>query len=68
MKREPTDHPRVAAQAAMSHFRGMETSDVPPAPLPDCEGCGGEAAAIIDGKGWCVDCYHGCGSCCAGDE
>jgi hypothetical protein len=40
-------------------------------PPPACEGCGKEAAAIIDGKGWCVDCYQDCyqerGSCCSGE-
>ncbi len=39
-----------------------------PAPLPPCVGCGREAATMIDGKAWCVDCFHECGSCCAGDE
>ncbi len=38
-----------------------------PAPLPDCEGCGHEAVTVIDGKGWCVDCFHQCGSCCSGE-
>ncbi|WP_345715394.1 hypothetical protein [Luteolibacter yonseiensis] len=46
----------------------METTPATSTNLPDCEGCGREAAAVIDGKGWCVDCFHTCGSCCAGDE
>jgi hypothetical protein len=37
-------------------------------PVTDCERCGREAAVVIDGKGWCVDCFHECGSCCAGEE
>ncbi|MES2440510.1 MAG: hypothetical protein V4584_15700 [Verrucomicrobiota bacterium] len=46
----------------------METSNESPTPPPVCEGCGREAAAVIDGKGWCVDCFQACGSCCAGEE
>jgi hypothetical protein len=34
---------------------------------PVCENCGREADTVIDGKGWCVDCFHARGSCCAGE-
>jgi 23S rRNA (cytidine1920-2'-O)/16S rRNA (cytidine1409-2'-O)-methyltransferase len=36
-------------------------------PQKDCEGCGREAVTMIDGKGWCVDCFHESGSCCQGE-
>lgn len=32
-----------------------------------CAGCGGEPAARIDGRSWCVDCFHALGSCCSGE-
>ncbi len=32
-----------------------------------CSGCGREAAVVIDGSGWCVDCWHERGSCCSGE-
>ena len=34
--------------------------------LPPCEGCGGEATAVVDGKGWCEGCFQARGSCCGG--
>lgn len=61
----------VADFAVLRQSRVMmiyEAPDSSAAPMPDCAGCGREAAVVIDGKGWCVDCFHNCGSCCAGDE
>ncbi len=36
-------------------------------PPPVCENCGREAHTVIDGKGWCIDCFQARGSCCAGE-
>ncbi len=36
-------------------------------PLPVCDNCGREADVVIDGKGWCTDCFQARGSCCAGE-
>ena len=44
-----------------------ENPDPSPVPTVACEGCGGEAEVVIDGKGWCVDCFQARGSCCAGE-
>jgi hypothetical protein len=42
-----------------------ENPNLPPPPA--CERCGRESAVVIDGRGWCVDCWAAAGSCCAGE-
>lgn len=44
-----------------------EPATSPKAPPPPCTGCGRDSDAVIDGKGWCVDCYQGMGSCCSAE-
>ena len=54
----------------MDYVKDMKISeklDPTPVPLKNCDGCGQEAVAVIDEKGWCVDCFHESGSCCAGE-
>ena len=55
----------------MDYIIGMTPSKAPdPAPIPleNCAACGREAVVVIDEKGWCVDCFHEAGSCCAGER
>ncbi|MEP2776639.1 MAG: hypothetical protein ABJQ29_10625 [Luteolibacter sp.] len=41
-----------------------KATDTPP---PVCDNCGRESAIVIEGKGWCVDCFQARGSCCSGE-
>ena len=55
--------------ALIRHFpQALLMSPEPvPDPPPPCGFCGGEPAVVIDGQGWCVDCFHERGSCCSGE-
>lgn len=44
-----------------------EPTPPPPPEAPCCNLCGGEPAVVIEGVGWCVDCFHARGSCCSGE-
>jgi 23S rRNA (cytidine1920-2'-O)/16S rRNA (cytidine1409-2'-O)-methyltransferase len=56
----------VTSDASAASSAEMEKLAALITPHKDCEGCGREAVAMIDGKGWCVDCFNESGSCCQG--